>query len=211
MPDSKFARPAVETPAEPAKPAPRESFRNERSGRSERPERSDRPERADRDDFGPPPGYQPIILPGESISKYQRLAQSRPASSRGDSGSAAAAQRAEAAPEVGKSFPGDEPLFAEVQTQQAEPEAHLEAVESSVQIGSSEWEEEQKRQHQRNVAAVFGDMDEEAEPQEFVASIPQIHEQATAMLPAGRWKKKKSTKKKRTWRTTSKIWKKTRL
>jgi Rne/Rng family ribonuclease len=26
----------------------------------------------ERQDYGPPPGYQPIILPGESISKYQR-------------------------------------------------------------------------------------------------------------------------------------------
>jgi Rne/Rng family ribonuclease len=30
---------------------------------------------------GPPPGYQPIILPGESISKYQRYAQQPPAPS----------------------------------------------------------------------------------------------------------------------------------
>ena len=28
---------------------------------------------------GPPPGYQPILLPGESISKYQRFAQQPPA------------------------------------------------------------------------------------------------------------------------------------
>ena len=34
------------------------------------------PGRTGRDyDYGPPPGYQPIILPGESISKYQRQAQ----------------------------------------------------------------------------------------------------------------------------------------
>ena len=28
---------------------------------------------------GPPPGYQPMLLPGESISKYQRYAQQSPA------------------------------------------------------------------------------------------------------------------------------------
>ena len=33
--------------------------------------RTDRPERSE---YGPPPGYQPIILPGESISKYSRMA-----------------------------------------------------------------------------------------------------------------------------------------
>jgi len=36
---------------------------------------SETPREPQRTDFGPPPGYQPIILPGESISKYQRLAQ----------------------------------------------------------------------------------------------------------------------------------------
>ena len=36
-------------------------------------------DRSERDDYGPPPGYQPILLPGESISKYQRLAQAQAA------------------------------------------------------------------------------------------------------------------------------------
>ncbi len=47
FPDDKFAQPAEET----------------------------REPRRDRESYGPPPGYQPIILPGESISKYQRYAQ----------------------------------------------------------------------------------------------------------------------------------------
>ena len=89
MPESKFASPATEAPRE----APRAEHsdrterpdRNERTqrpefsdrgGRSERPARTDRPERSE---YGPPPGYQPIILPGESISKYRGLNQSRPA------------------------------------------------------------------------------------------------------------------------------------
>ena len=62
--------------------------RRRRGGRGDRGERSDRGfdsrrarsteapaayERPTRDDdFGPPPGYEPILLPGESISKYQR-------------------------------------------------------------------------------------------------------------------------------------------
>src|SRR5581483_8109760 len=50
LPESRYARPA-DTPA--ARP-------------TERQERPGRPT------YGPPPGYQPIILPGESISKYQR-------------------------------------------------------------------------------------------------------------------------------------------
>src|SRR6201991_3555122 len=42
MPESKFARPAAAEP------------------------------RAESNDFGPPPGYEPILLPGESISKYRK-------------------------------------------------------------------------------------------------------------------------------------------
>src|SRR5437667_11268475 len=42
MPESKFSRPAAAEPV------------------------------AEANDFGPPPGYEPILLPGESISKYRR-------------------------------------------------------------------------------------------------------------------------------------------
>src|SRR5277367_4557672 len=61
---------------------PRNEIRNDRFNRGERPARGgsesrfQRPAsaaRVGRDyDYGPPPGYQPILLPGESISKYQR-------------------------------------------------------------------------------------------------------------------------------------------
>ena len=56
-------------------------------------------------DYGPPPGYQPIVLPGESISKYQRQTPT-------------ATAPAEAMPEppseasLASSFPDDEPIFA---------------------------------------------------------------------------------------------------
>jgi Rne/Rng family ribonuclease len=63
----------------------RNDSRNDRSSRGERPGRGasesrfSRPApgvRTGRDyDYGPPPGYQPIVLPGESISKYQRQGQ----------------------------------------------------------------------------------------------------------------------------------------
>ena len=92
MPESKFASPATEAPHEaPRAERPERPERTERperhdrtqrpefsdrGGRSERPARTDRPERSE---YGPPPGYQPIILPGESISKYRGLNQTRPA------------------------------------------------------------------------------------------------------------------------------------
>jgi len=87
--------------------------RGERGDRDRAPSESrlQRPQpqetRGGRDyDYGPPPGYQPMILPGESISKYQRAAQG-------------AAPRAEAGPQqtpaptaIAANFPEDEPIFA---------------------------------------------------------------------------------------------------
>src|SRR6266550_4712214 len=124
FPDSKYARSGSETPREPQ-----------------------------RTDFGPPPGYQPIILPGESISKYQRLAQNpvAPASER--------APEAQETP-LGQMFPEDEPLFAKGRTDenfsnQEQPEP-AEAHETSFNSESPEWDRKQKRLHEMNVAAVFG-------------------------------------------------------
>jgi Rne/Rng family ribonuclease len=70
MPESKFARPASEGPQESAREAPR-------AVPAPRPSRTEHNERSDRGEYGPPPGYQPILLPGESISKYRRQAQSQ--------------------------------------------------------------------------------------------------------------------------------------
>src|SRR6266566_51635 len=125
FPDSKYARAGSETPREPQ-----------------------------RTDFGPPPGYQPIILPGESISKYQRLAQNPVAP--------ASEERAPEAQEtpLGQMFPEDEPLFAKGRTDenfsnQEQPEP-AEAHETSFNSESPEWDRKQKRLHEMNVAAVFG-------------------------------------------------------
>jgi Rne/Rng family ribonuclease len=71
--------------------------------------------RAERNDFGPPPGYQPIVLPGESISKYQRNAPSSPAPSL----HSAAAE--EGAPPLAETFPDDEPMFTESRSRAEAP------------------------------------------------------------------------------------------
>jgi ribonuclease G len=74
---SKFSQPAQAQP--PQEETPRAP---ERSGfeRERRPERGyERGRGRDREQsWGPPPGYQPMILPGESISKYSRVAQPQP-------------------------------------------------------------------------------------------------------------------------------------
>jgi len=122
MPESKFARPAQEAP------------RNDRGGRS---------------DYGPPPGYEPIILPGESISKYQRRASAEPATrSHVDE-----VVHSEPSSPIAATFPQDEPLFSESGIE--EQETHSVAHRAEEEL--SPWDREQQRLHQMNVAAVFGE------------------------------------------------------
>src|SRR5580704_4647986 len=161
MPESKFAKPASEAPR---------SDQPERADRPERSERSPRPERNERSEYGPPPGYQPILLPGESISKYQRLAQNqaRP-------GSRPAAPNPAGPAPITSVFPEDEPLFAapeaDQQTSIAEPQGRARGAAANAQVGSSEWDREQKRLHEMNVAAVFGGAAEPAAVHEENRSV----------------------------------------
>jgi Rne/Rng family ribonuclease len=123
-----------ETGSEPRGEVSNDQVRNDRfgRGRSGSDSRFQRPTpaaRTGRDyDYGPPPGYQPILLPGESISKYQRQGQT------------VAPVPAESAPEepqepssapVIASFPEDEPIFA---TAASEPlhEQHDHVLEAEV-------------------------------------------------------------------------------
>ena len=57
-------------------------------------------------DYGPPPGYQPIILPGESISKYRHQTQGAVAPAE------APARERQLPASIAGSFPDDEPMFA---------------------------------------------------------------------------------------------------
>jgi Rne/Rng family ribonuclease len=78
--------------------------------------------------YGPPAGYQPILLPGESISKYARLAQqpaayqppaqeqgaaTSPASGFDSSAKASSELSSEPSVPLAGVFPEDEPIFAE--------------------------------------------------------------------------------------------------
>ena len=96
--------------------------RGDRGGRDSRYQRPAAGARVGRDyDYGPPPGYQPIILPGESISKYQRQgigaspAQTETSSSSPSSflpTETATKEAAIAATSIIGRFPEDEPVFA---------------------------------------------------------------------------------------------------
>ncbi len=87
------------------------------------PERGERPQEArysrpsepsPRTPAGPPPGYQPILLPGESISKYQRYSQPPIQEDRQPQSAAEVSSESsdvDSAP-VAAIFPEDEPIFA---------------------------------------------------------------------------------------------------
>jgi len=85
-------------------------------------------------DYGPPPGYQPMVLPGESISKYQRQAQSQGLNENPvlpSESVAAVEQSAPVSASILSIFPEDEPMFA---AELAEPlhEQHEHVPEAEV-------------------------------------------------------------------------------
>jgi len=140
MPETKFTRPTAEVAA-------------------------DRPERMERAEYGPPPGYKPILLPGESISKYQRLAQAQAVPSPTEPGPPAFP--ATNAP-FAQAFPEDEPLFANPDSPHPERREETREVPRAkgAAVGSADWDREQKRLHRMNVAATFGGVEAEEKQQE---------------------------------------------
>jgi Rne/Rng family ribonuclease len=196
-------RPAA---ASQATPPVRENSRDDRErggwrGRRRRGRRDQPParpaqteSRPEREEFGPPPGYQPIVLPGESISKYRdrgpaSVPQARESNFGGVGSQDSESLLEETHAELSETFPQDEPLFAQntahVQTEVSpasdrelntrtnsetdnpQAPAHEEHGKFSgtvqPEVGSDAWEREQRQQHEKNVAAIFG-RDEHEEP-----------------------------------------------
>ncbi len=92
-----FDRPSERAP-EPRYARPIEPSRPVDSGRSQ--------------PSGPPPGYQPILLPGESISKYSRFAQQPPAPAPPVRQGVAEVEPEAPVDPLAATFPEDEPIFA---------------------------------------------------------------------------------------------------
>ncbi len=159
FPEAKFARPA-ETPRQEPRP-----------------------------DYGPQPGYQPVILPGESISKYQRWVQDHPTQQNRPE----ASSQGQPAP-LAEAFPSDEPLFdgppvvrQEVPSaEHSGAELHVNTVEPKT---SPDWDREQKRPHETNVAAVFGGAETrelgEADEENRLAKVAEHTDQAAPATSAG--------------------------
>ncbi len=127
--------------------------RRRRRGRREGRERGDRSaapvaessasriQEPSRSQFGPPAGYQPIILPGESISKYRGMAPSAateiaPSDEDRDQEpgeqSGLEAVSAEPVLPIAPAFPEDEPVFASASAPQKIRVAEPEAVEEEI-------------------------------------------------------------------------------
>lgn len=187
MPDSKFAHSTgVETPRE--SPRNDRQERPERNERSDRSERSERPARTERPDYGPPPGYQPIILPGESISKYSKQAQSQPSPSQ--SSPAQSQQPSSPIETIAPILGDDEPLFAKSDVGTAEGGERSEdrfptevrlsgpSATSPLEAGTSQWDEQQKRLHGENVARIFGERESESREENSHEEHSVAHEVA---------------------------------
>ncbi|MGA8618812.1 MAG: hypothetical protein WB660_09905, partial [Candidatus Sulfotelmatobacter sp.] len=187
--EPRLARPAIET-ASPIPVAPRV----QESGRSQQ--------------FRPPAGYQPILLPGESISKYRGLAPTQaiqephPQEGALETASTSAPQPGAA---VADTFPDDEPIFSqsasgspasvtETPREQGDHSWHSQrdhaiAAPASEASTSTEWNREFGRPQPVSAAPSIGDREPAKAEQEFVEEeeelvTPQFEHSTQPLLPA---------------------------
>src|SRR5579859_2958906 len=132
---------------------------------------------------GPPPGYTPMLLPGESISKYSRYAQpaTAPASEppvRQERSQGAVDTPSEAAP-IAARFPEDEPIFAASESI-AEPlhEQHEHVAAARIQDEPPEEEhvhEEQVEEEQVESASTSANWNQEfRRPEAEEVTVPSL-------------------------------------
>ncbi len=118
---------------------------------------------------GPPPGYQPILLPGESISKYQRWAQppAAPQPHAAETRSRASQASEESIAPVAATFPEDEPIFAATADSAAEP---LHEEHEDIRVVHEEHGEQPGHQESASTSADWNQEFRNPEP----ASVPAL-------------------------------------
>src|SRR5208337_4275105 len=116
--------------------------------------------------YAPPPAYQPIILPGESISKYQRMAAQRPTATAVSTG--AAEQAADAAALAASMEPLSDSLERE---HQAESRPFSAAAEARGAFGASVAAQERTQQSQTRQPQTLDDAEQERFDQMNVAGV----------------------------------------
>jgi ribonuclease G len=116
-------------------------------------------------DYGPPAGYQPMILPGESISKYRRQPPAAPFLAQTPE------QERPEPVSVAGSFPDDEPMFAAAEPlhEQHEHVTPSEAYEEPREIVSSALSEVVERRQE--IAAAASPVREIAHEEDFRAIV----------------------------------------
>jgi Rne/Rng family ribonuclease len=151
-------------------------------------------------DFGPASGYQPMILPGESISKYQRMEQAQQPKANARSASTEYPQ----VQPLAEIFPEDEPIFATnephqtgesegIDAAQADEKSFIQAAQESLDpIDFSKPERHENRSQgqtpQTDPTAGFGDPEEERsklDEEDHFEHIPQASGEAFQSSPAG--------------------------
>ena len=137
----------------------------------------------------PPAAYQPILLPGESISKYQRWRQTPASSPTADVAPEAGEDFREAPAPLAATFPEDEPIFASGETisqplgephDETSPVAEEPAESAST---SAAWSREFRRREEAKPTVVpLAAETPAARPQEQVQETG--HEEFAAAAPA---------------------------
>ena len=115
----------------------------------------------------PPPGYTPMLLPGESISKYQRYAQTQPQAPQAQRPVTEVATEQVAPPEppIAAAFPEDEPIFATAEAvAESVHEEHEQEVREDVRAvaeepaesasTSTDWNREFRRAEEASIPAL---------------------------------------------------------
>jgi Rne/Rng family ribonuclease len=180
------------------------TFASDRTDRSERFSRPAEPTRSMDSSrvqpSGPPPGYQPMILPGESISKYQRYAQQPPAPEPTVRQAATEvfheAPPAEPEAPLASAFPEDEPIFSNADADApsaAEPlhEEHDDAPQDIRAIHEAHIEEEQIEEEEVEQARLLDRVEGETEPVQSASTSanwnPELRLSDPAPLPSLGW------------------------
>jgi len=151
--------------------------------------------------FGPPAGYQPIILPGESISKYRGLTPAtQPVQMREERGfESTTASRTEPATPIATTFPDDEPIFASAASAVAPPQPERHELDQHEDVQSVEekpveaaatsvdWNREFHRRDAESVAPApetAETVTELVEEDDEMVTVPRHSGEAAAAAPA---------------------------
>jgi len=179
--DSRSPRPAVELAPAPVLPAV-----------TPRPQESARTQQ-----YGPPAGYQPILLPGESISKYRGLSNAPVMQERRVEGSVetTSGPASEPAAPLAARFPDDEPIFATPAPVAEVPAAKNEEArsreDSSLTASTSvDWNREFRRQEAISEPASFEERATGSttqsefveEEEEMVGSLPEVSDRSVVSI-----------------------------